>query len=52
MLPTQLLWINLVTALFLGLTLVSEPKESDLMQRPPRPPNTPLLNRSLIMRTG
>jgi Ca2+-transporting ATPase len=52
MLPTQLLWINLVTALFLGLTLVSEPKESDIMQRPPRPPNEPLLNRSLLIRTA
>jgi cation-transporting ATPase F len=52
MLPTQLLWINLVTALFLGLTLVTEPKESDIMQRPPRPPNAPLLSGSLLVRTA
>ena len=51
-LPTQLLWINLVTALFLGLTLVFEPKESDIMQRPPRDPGEPLLTRSLLMRTA
>jgi len=52
MLPTQLLWLNLVTALFLGLTLVFEPKESDIMQRPPRDPRRPLLTFSLLMRTG
>jgi cation-transporting ATPase F len=52
MLPTQLLWLNLVTALLLGLTLVFEPKESDIMQRPPRDPKEPLLTRSLLMRTA
>ena len=52
MLPTQLLWINLVTSLFLGLTLVFEPKESDIMQRPPRDPKRPLLTFPLLMRTG
>ena len=52
MLPTQLLWLNLVTALLLGLTLVFEPKESDIMQRPPRDPKKPLLTRSLLMRTA
>ena len=51
MLPTQLLWLNLVTALFLGLTLVFEPKESDIMQRPPRDPKRPLLTFPLLMRT-
>jgi len=52
MLPTQLLWLNLVTALLLGLTLVFEPKEDDIMRRPPRDPKKPLLTRSLLMRTG
>jgi Ca2+-transporting ATPase len=52
MLPTQLLWLNLVSALFLGLTLVFEPKESDIMQRPPRDPKEPLLTYSLLMRAG
>lgn len=52
MLPTQLLWINLITALFMGLTLVFEPKESDIMQRPPRDPKEPLLTQTLLMRTG
>ena len=52
MLPTQLLWLNLITALFLGLPLVFEPKESDIMQRPPRDPKEPLLTLPLFMRTG
>jgi cation-transporting ATPase F len=52
MVPTQLLWLNLVTALFLGLTLVVEPKEGDIMLRPPRDPKKPLLTRSLLMRTA
>ena len=52
LLPTQLLWINLVTALLLGLTLIFEPKESDIMQRPPRDPKEPLFTFPLLMRTG
>jgi cation-transporting ATPase F len=52
MVPTQLLWLNLVTALFLGLTLVFEPKEDDIMLRPPRAPEKPLLTRALLMRTA
>jgi len=52
LLPTQILWINLVTALLLGLVLVMEPKEPDLMERPPRDPKRPLLTPALLMRTG
>jgi len=51
-LPVQLLWINMSTAILLGLMLVFEPKEGDLMQRPPRDPRRPLLTLPLIMRTG
>ncbi len=51
-LPVQLLWINMVTAVFLGLMLVFEPKEKYLMQRPPRDPNQPILTFELLMRTG
>jgi Ca2+-transporting ATPase len=50
-LPVQLLWINLTTAIFLGLMLVFEPKEPGLMDRPPRDPHQPLLSRPLVMRT-
>ena len=51
-LPVHLLWINLATAILLGLTLVFEPREAGLMQRPPRAPSQPLLTRALVMRTG
>jgi cation-transporting ATPase F len=51
-LPVQLLWVNMMTALLLGLMLVFEPKERDLMARPPRDPKRPLLTYPLIMRTG
>jgi magnesium-transporting ATPase (P-type) len=51
-LPVQLLWINMVTSLLLGLTLVFEPKEKDLMLRPPRDSQRPLLTFPLMMRTG
>jgi Ca2+-transporting ATPase len=51
-LPAQLLWVNMTTALFLGLTLVFEPKPNDLMSHPPRPPQRPLMTFPLFMRTG
>jgi cation-transporting P-type ATPase F len=49
--PVQLLWINMTTAVLLGLTLAFEPKEPGIMDRPPRPTNEPILTRDLIMRT-
>jgi cation-transporting ATPase F len=51
-LPVQLLWINLTTAVLLGMMLVFEPKERDVMQRPPRDPREPILTYALMMRTG
>lgn len=51
-LPVQLLWVNMTTAILLGLMLVFEPKEPDLMRRRPRDPSRPLLTFPLIMRTG
>jgi cation-transporting P-type ATPase F len=51
-LPVQLLWVNMMTAVLLGLALVFEPKERDIMKRPPREPREPILNFPLIMRTG
>ena len=49
-LPVQILWINMTTAVLLGLMLAFEPKEPDIMQRPPRDPRTPLLTGELIGR--
>lgn len=51
MLPTQLLWINLVAAVALALPLAFEAKEPDVMSRPPRDPKEPVLNRFVVVRT-
>jgi len=51
-LPVQALWINMTTAVLLGLTLAFEPREVTLMQRPPRDPKEPILTHELFMRTG
>jgi cation-transporting P-type ATPase F len=49
-LPVQILWINMTTAVFLGLVLAFEPKEPGIMKRPPRPPGQPVLTGPLIGR--
>lgn len=49
-LPVQILWINMTTAVLLGLMLVFEPKEEDIMRRPPRDPSAPILNKALQVR--
>jgi magnesium-transporting ATPase (P-type) len=46
----QILWINLVTEGALTINLVMEPAEGDEMQRPPTPPEQPLLDRPLLLR--
>jgi len=45
--PIQILWINLITAITLGIALAFEPTEADTMRRPPRPRNEPLLTGEL-----
>jgi magnesium-transporting ATPase (P-type) len=50
MLPVQILWVNMTTALTLGMMLIFEPKEQDIMHRPPRPPSAPLLSSGMIQR--
>ena len=51
MLPTQILWINLVAAVTLSLPLAFEIREPDAMRRPPRTLKKPILDRFLIVRT-
>ncbi len=51
-LPVQILWINMTTAVLLGLMLAFEPKEPDIMQRPPRDPHQPILSNRLLLRIG
>jgi magnesium-transporting ATPase (P-type) len=45
--PVQILWVNLITAVTLGLALAFEPTEAHTMRRPPRPRNEPLLTSAL-----
>ena len=47
----QILWINMTTAVFLGLMLAFEPKEKDIMNQPPRPASAAILSPALIWRT-
>ncbi|EMI21139.1 cation-transporting P-type ATPase [Rhodopirellula maiorica SM1] len=49
-LPVQILWINMTTAVLLGLMLAFEPKEADIMTRVPRDPQAPILTGELIGR--
>ena len=49
-LPVQILWINMTTAVALGLMLAFEPKEPGIMTRPPRPPNTQIVTSELVLR--
>jgi magnesium-transporting ATPase (P-type) len=39
----QILWVNMITAVTLALSLAFEAGEADLMRRRPRPPSEPLL---------
>ena len=48
--PAQILWINMVTAVTLGLALAFEPGEPTVMQRKPRKPHSPILDGYLIWR--
>ena len=48
--PLQILWINMTTAVLLGLTLAFEPIERGIMQRSPRRLATPVLDGALIRR--
>jgi magnesium-transporting ATPase (P-type) len=44
----QILWVNLITAITLGLALAFEPTESGTMARPPRARNAPILSGGLV----
>jgi len=46
----QILWVNMITAVTLALTLAFEPAEHQVMQRPPRNPKEPILSAFLIWR--
>ncbi|WP_203569574.1 MULTISPECIES: cation-translocating P-type ATPase [Deefgea] len=48
--PLQILWINMSTALLLGMMLAFEPVESTVMQQLPRNPRAALLSKTLVFR--
>jgi Ca2+-transporting ATPase len=50
-LPVQVLYINMATAVLLGLMLVFEPREKDLMLRKPRNQQDPIMTAGLLFRT-
>lgn len=49
-LPVHALWINMATAVLLGMALAFEPKEPGIMQRQPRDPRQSIISRSMIVR--
>ena len=49
-LPSQILWINMTTAVAMGLMLSFEPREEGIMERPPRPPRAPVITGHLVFR--
>ncbi len=44
----QILWINLITAVTLGIALAFEPTEENTMRRPPRSRKEPLISGALV----
>jgi magnesium-transporting ATPase (P-type) len=48
--PVQILWVNMITAVTLSLALAYEPAEPDIMRRPPRAPNAPLVSLKYLPR--
>jgi magnesium-transporting ATPase (P-type) len=52
LIPVQILWVNMVTAVTLALSLAFEPPEQNVMQRPPRDAQEPILTSYLIWRVA
>jgi len=48
--PVQILWVNMITAVTLGLALAFEPAEVGVLKRPPRSPDAPILSAFLAWR--
>ncbi len=51
MAPVQILWINLIAAVALALPLGFEAMEKNVMGRPPRKPDAPVLSPFVLFRT-
>ncbi len=48
--PAQILWVNMITAVTLALSLAFEPPEPHIMRRPPRDPQAPILTPLFLWR--
>jgi len=48
--PVQILWVNMIGSTILAMTLAFEPPEPQIMRKPPRPMNKPLLSGFLVWR--
>jgi magnesium-transporting ATPase (P-type) len=49
--PVQILWINMVTAVTLGISLSVEPAEDAILLRKPRDAHEPIMSKLLVWRT-
>jgi magnesium-transporting ATPase (P-type) len=50
--PVQILWVNMITAITLGIAFAWEKPEGDLMKRPPRNVDEPLMTPFVIWRVA
>lgn len=50
--PAQILWVNMISSVTLGLVLAFEPSEPGVMQRPPRRPDAPLISGFMLWRVA
>ncbi len=48
--PVQILWVNMVSSVALAMTLAFEPTEREVMRRPPRAPEEPVISGFLLWR--
>jgi magnesium-transporting ATPase (P-type) len=48
--PVQILWVNMVSSVVLAMALAFESAEPDIMRRPPRPADEPILSRFVLWR--
>ncbi|GFD70376.1 carbonate dehydratase [Alteromonas sp. KUL106] len=46
--PVQILWVNMITAISLGIALAFEPPDKNIMAQPPRPRNQSLIQGDLL----
>jgi hypothetical protein len=51
LIPIQVLYVNLIASVTLGIVLALEPPEPDVMTRPPRRPSKPILGKYISFRT-